>query len=108
MNATAAPGIKQARQVLRLDTVADFKAGGSLMVKQIGALASGDRQAFALHVGRVESLDLRVPFAEAPFSGTQLNVEINGKRLLPYFAFGGDTRYDNVKDKPGMRELVIE
>ena len=103
MNATAVVGIKQAGQVLRLDTVDAFKAGGSIVVEQIGALASGDRQAFALHVGRVESLDLRIPFAEAPFSGTQLNVEINGKRLLPYFAFGGDTRYDNVKDKPGMR-----
>lgn len=52
---------------------------------------------------KLRSLELSVTFDEAPFSGTRLSVSVNGHRLLPYYAFGGDTRYDNVKGKPGMR-----
>jgi hypothetical protein len=74
-----------------------------LTATNIGSLAAGRRQAFTLRLPRRESLELRVPFAEAPFNGTQLNAEINGRRLAPYFAFGGDLRYDAVKGKPGMR-----
>jgi len=75
-------------------------------VRKIGKLAAGGRQRFSARLGRAESLELRVPFAAAPFNGTQLNATVNGRRLLPYFAFGGDIRYDAVKGKPGMRPPV--
>ncbi|MHB0937129.1 MAG: discoidin domain-containing protein [Armatimonadota bacterium] len=74
-----------------------------LTTAYIGNLAAGNRQAFTLKLPRRESLELRVPFTEAPFNGTQLNAQVNGRRLAPYFAFGGDIRYDAVKGKPGMR-----
>jgi hypothetical protein len=72
----------------------------------LGALRNGGRQWFSFNLPRAAALDLRVPFAVAPFNGTQLNVRINGWRLVPYFAFGGDTRYDSVKGKPGMRPPI--
>lgn len=70
---------------------------------RLGVLATGGRQIYTFTLPRAGGLDLRVPFAAAPFNGTQLNARINGFRLVPYFAFGGDTRYNNVKGKPGMR-----
>jgi len=79
------------------------RARQALAVTYIGNLADGGRQAFVVRMPRRESLELRVPFAEAPFNGTQLNATINGRRLAPYFAFGGDIRYDAMKGKPGMR-----
>jgi hypothetical protein len=91
-----------AREVV-LELGGAMRARQPLTVTYIGSLATGGRQTFILRLPRKESLDLRVPFAEAPFNGTQLNVQINGRRLAPYFAFGGDTRYDAVKGKPGMR-----
>jgi len=83
--------------------VIDLSAGRQVTEMKIGRLAAGGRQRFALRLPRAESLELRVPFIEAPFNGTQLNATINGRRLLPYFAFGGDLRYDAVKGKSGMR-----
>ena len=74
-----------------------------VVLRQIGHLAGGGRQVFRLRLARAESLELRVPFAEAPFNGTQLHARINGRRLAPYFAFGGDTRYDAVQGTPGLR-----
>jgi len=71
--------------------------------KQLGPLASGGKQTLDIALVRPGAFELRVRFDEAPFNGTQLNVEINGIKLLPYFAFGGDTRYDNVRGKPGLR-----
>ena len=88
---------------ITLDLSGALRARQPLTVDDIGSLAAGGRQAFVLRVPQRESLELRVPFSEAPFNGTQLNAQINGRRLLPYFAFGGDTRYDAVKGKPGMR-----
>jgi len=93
-------------QPIRLDLAKALSERTALMVKDVGDLASGGRQTFRFDLPDTQSLDLRVRFAEAPFNGTQLNAEIDGKRLLPYFAFGGDTRYDNVKDKAGMRPPV--
>jgi hypothetical protein len=55
-----------------------------------GTLATGGRQEFSVLLPRPQSLELHVPFSEAPFNGTQLNAEINGHRLLPYVAFGGN------------------
>ena len=84
-------------------TAIDLSAGKPVTATKIGKLASGGRQRFTVRLPRAMSVELAVPFTEAPFNGTQLNAEINGRRLLPYFAFGGDTRYDAVKGKPGMR-----
>jgi len=99
----AAIGEAQRADRVDLDLGKALRDGQPLLVKEVGELAAGGRQVFRFDLPGKESLDLRVPFADAPFNGTQLNVKINGKRLLPYFAFGGDTRYDNVKGKPGMR-----
>jgi len=86
-----------------LDLAGAQRARQPLTATFIGSLATGGQQAFTFRLPQRESLELRVPFTEAPFNGTQLNATINGRRLLPYFAFGGDTRYDAVKGKPGMR-----
>ena len=83
--------------------LAALAAGQPLTVTEIGDLATGGRQSFRFTLDKPLVLDLRVPLEAAPFNGTQMNVEINGERLLPYFAFGGDTRYDAVKGKPGLR-----
>jgi len=87
-------------------TAIDLSAGHPVQVTQIGKLAGGGRQSFTVRLPRAMSLEVRVPFAEAPFNGTRLDATINGRRLLPYFAFGGDTRYDAVKGKPGMRPPI--
>jgi len=79
-----------------------------LVMDETNPLATGELQAFKVVLDQVVSLEFRVHFAEAPFNGTQLNARINGKRLLPYFAFGGDTRYENVKDVPGMRPPLAD
>jgi len=84
-------------------TVVNLSAGQPVQVTKIGKLAGGGRQSFTVRLPRAMSLEVRVPFAEAPFNGTRLDATINGRRLLPYFAFGGDIRYAAVKGKPGMR-----
>jgi len=85
----------------------DLSAGKPVTTTKIGKLAAGGRQPFTVRLPRAMSLEVRVPFAEAPFNGTRLDATINGRRLLTYFAFGGDTRYDAVKGKPGMRPPVV-
>jgi len=93
-------------QTIGLDLSAAQRARESVTVTKIGKLAAGGRQRFSLRLSHAESVELRVPFTAAPFNGTQLNATVNGRRMLPYFAFGGDTRYDAVKGKPGMRPPV--
>jgi len=93
-------------QTITLDISAAQRERESVTVTKIGKLAAGGRQRFSLRLARAESLEVRVPFSEAPFNGTQLNATVNGRRMLPYFAFGGDIRYDGVKGKPGMRPPV--
>ena len=88
---------------IQVDLSDSLRARRPSTIRQLGNLAHGGRQLFQCHLPQLESIDLRIRFKEAPFNGTQLNVEFNGHRLVPYFAFGGDTRYDSVKDKPGMR-----
>jgi len=92
--------------VLAFGQTIDLSAGKPVTATKIGALASGGKQRFTVRLPRAMSLEVRVPFTEAPFNGTQLNATINGRRLLPYFAFGGDLRYEAVKGKPGMRPPV--
>src|SRR5262245_14072401 len=95
--------IQAADKLAPLDVTEAFKEGRPFVIKRLGALAGGGREIFRVSLQRVEGLDLRVAFEEAPFSGTRLDAWFNGHRLVPYFAFGGDTRYDNVKGKPGAR-----
>ena len=92
-----------ASQQIELALTDILKERQTLVVRQVGDLASGAKQTFTFDLPGVEALDLRVPLEDAPFNGTRLDAKINGKRLLPYFAFGGDTRYDNVRGRPGMR-----
>jgi len=93
-------------QTISINLSATQQARQSLTVTGIGRLAAGGRQRFSVRLARAESLELRAPFSAAPFNGTQLNATVNGRRMLPYFAFGGDTRYDAVQGKPGMRPPV--
>jgi len=93
----------QGNRAISLDLGGALRARQLSAISAIGRLAAGGRQTFNLRLPRRESLELRVPLVEAPFNGTQLNAQINGRRLAPYFAFGGDTRYDTMKGKPGMR-----
>jgi len=88
---------------IRLDLASELAARQSLVVTKVGQLADGGRQAFQFELAEPEALDLRIPFDAAPFNGTQLNVRVNRRRLLPYFAFGSDTRYESVRGRPGMR-----
>jgi len=95
--------LAECKPVLTTDLRGAQRSRQAVRVTKIGDLATGGRQRFLLRLSRPESLELCVPFSAAPFNGTQLNAQVNGRRLLPYFAFGGDTRYDSVKGKPGMR-----
>ena len=85
-------------------------SGGSITGDALGALAVGGEQTVTIALDDPVSLDLRVHFPEAPFSGTRLDVSVNDTPLAPYFAFGGDTRYDAVRGIDGMRPptAVIE
>ena len=88
---------------IQVDLSDSLRARQPLTIQQLGDLAQGGKQVFRFDLPFPESIDLRIRFKEAPFNGTQLNVECNGHRLVPYYAFGGDTRYDGVKDDPGVR-----
>lgn len=97
----------RAMAALALDLAA-VAEGRVMETTELGALAQGGRQVFSFSLDEPVALDLRVPLEAAPFNGTQLNAQVNGRRLLPYFAFGGDTRYDAVRDRPGMRPPVVQ
>jgi len=92
-----------ADELSRLDA-----AGGVITGPGLEVLASEGRTSIRLTLDATASFDLRVHFNEAPFSGTRMDVKVNGRRLLPYFAFGGDTRYDSVRGQPGMRPPIAE
>jgi len=95
--------LAECEPAISIDLLGAQRSRQPVQMTQVGELAAGGRQQFLLRLSQPESLELCVPFAAAPFNGTQLNARVNGRRLLPYFAFGGDTRYDAVKGKPGMR-----
>ena len=76
---------------------------GVVTSDSLGPLATGGARTISITLGDPTSLDLRVHFAKAPFSGTRLDVEVNGTALPPYFAFGGDIRYDNVRGLENRR-----
>ncbi|MCC7191241.1 MAG: discoidin domain-containing protein [Phycisphaeraceae bacterium] len=65
-------------------------------------LAAGETHEIKLPLPSAHSAALRIHISEADFGGASLQVRFNGKDLVPYHAFGGDTRYDNVKGKPGL------
>ena len=81
-------------------------SGGTLRGDALGGIAIGGKTAIRITLDEPQSLDLRVRFAEAPFSGTRLDVAVNGTQLAPYFAFGGDTRYGHVRGVDGMRPPI--
>ena len=93
---------------ITLDLARRGAVAASVTVMTSAAWPPAGGSGFVLRVPQTESLELRVPFTAAPFNGTQLNAQVNGRRLLPYFAFGGDTRYDAVKGKPGMRPPIAD
>jgi len=70
---------------IQVDPSQLLQARQPVILRQIMNLTDGGRQIFQFHLDRIESLDLRIPFTETPFNGTQLNVLINGHRLLPYY-----------------------
>lgn len=90
-------------ETIHMEIYESLSARQGVTIRQLGNLVKGAKQTFQFEMTVPESLDLRIGFKHAPFNGTKLNVEFNGHRLLPYFAFGGDTRYDRVKNDPGMR-----
>jgi len=76
---------------------------GVVTSDSLGPLVTGGARTITITLADPTSLDLRVHFSKAPFSGTRLDVEVNGTALVPYFAFGGDIRYDNVRGMENMR-----
>ena len=79
---------------------------GVVTSDSLGPLVTGGARTITITLADPTSLDLRVHFAKAPFSGTRLDVEVNGTALVPYFAFGGDIRYDNVRGMENMRPPI--
>src|SRR6185295_13873618 len=51
---------------------------------------------------------VKISFSDADFAGATILVRVNNKQMLPYHAFGGDTRYDSVKGKPGMHPPIAK
>ena len=91
------------------DEVSRLDAGdGVITGPDLDTIATGGRTSIPLALDAPASFDLRVHLGKAPFSGTRLDVNVNGRRLPPYFAFGGDTRYDGVRDRPGMRPPIAK
>jgi len=62
----------------------------------------GKKMQFKFTMTAPKNLALSIRFREASFTGATILPRFNGQALLPYHAFGGDTRYDSVKGKPGM------
>src|SRR5438552_15473564 len=71
-------------------------------------LAAGEKHEIKLTLKEPHSAALAIKFSDADFAGATILANFNGKDLLPYHAFGGDTRYDGVKNKPGLHSPLAK
>jgi len=69
---------------------------------KMGELTPGKSLPLSFNLPAAKSVALQIKFKDAAFSGATILTKVNGSNMLPYHAFGGDTRYDKVKGKPGM------
>jgi len=69
---------------------------------------AGKSLQLAFRLPSPRSVAIQIKFKDADFSGATIRTKVNGFNMLPYHAFGGDTRYDNVKGKPGMHPPVAK
>lgn len=71
-------------------------------------LNPGEEFTFSLRLKRPVAQELRVHFSHVDFGGTRIECRIGDVELLPYVAFGEDTRYDNVRSVPSMNPPIAE
>jgi hypothetical protein len=73
---------------------------------KIHPLPAGQELRLAFRPVRTHSLAIRVVLRDADFAGATLRASVNGREFPPYHAFGGDTRYDNVRERPDLHPPV--
>ncbi|HVF11096.1 MAG TPA: hypothetical protein VNA16_09855, partial [Abditibacteriaceae bacterium] len=71
-------------------------------------LAPGKSLSLSFNLPSPRSVAIQIKFKDAAFSGATILTRVNGLNMLPYHAFGGDTRYDSVKGKPGMHPPIAK
>jgi len=71
-------------------------------------LPAGGSLALEFELSKPQATAVRITFADADFSGATILTQVNGKNLPPYHAFGGDTRYDNVRGKAGLNPPIAK
>src|SRR5436190_12663204 len=83
-------------------------AGETVLFKGPKTLAAGEKLEVQLVPRKPHALALRVTLKDADFAGATILTRVGERAMLPYHAFGGDTRYDSVRDKPGMHPPVAK
>jgi hypothetical protein len=70
------------------------------------ALGPNDKMSLTFLAAEPAAKAIKIVLGDADFSGATILVWVNDRQMTPYHAFGGDTRYDNVKGKPGMNPPI--
>lgn len=83
-------------------------AAETVLLKDVKPLALGEKLNLSFDLAKEGAVALRVTLKDADFGGATLLTRVNGHAMLPYHAFGGDTRYDSVRGKPGMHPPVAK
>ncbi|MBI4027497.1 MAG: hypothetical protein HY360_21100 [Verrucomicrobia bacterium] len=73
-----------------------------------GRLAAGASATVQFSLAEPRNAAVRLKMAEASFDGARIEVRVNRRDLLPYLAFGSDTRYTNCKGNPGLHPPLGE
>lgn len=80
--------------------------GEKIILEGPRVLEAGQTLDLQFPLAETHYIALRVIFKDAAFSGATILPRVNAHRLFPYHAFGGDTRYDNVRNDHGMHPPV--
>jgi hypothetical protein len=83
-------------------------ARAGVVLKGPKEVAAGQKLDVQFDLPKPRPVALRVTFKDADFAGATILTHVNDRAMLPYHAFGGDTRFDNVKGKPGMHPPVAK
>ena len=70
------------------------------LLKGAKPLAAGEKLEVTFDLPKARPVTLRVTLEDADFGGATILTRVNDHAMLPYHAFGGDTRYDSVRGKP--------
>ncbi len=84
------------------------RAQETVLLNEPRDLPAGQKLELKLNLAEQRAVALRVTMKDADFGGATILTRVNDHDLLPYHAFGGDTRYDSVRGKPGMNPPIAK